>query len=520
MIFKSTKDEKASWNVDSTSSKPFALLEQLEPRILLSGDGLLNIAPEPLDSLVYTMPQVVQYAELLETNEQAEEAEEQVPCELSNANIYEPLLTLSVDEAGDEGPIGDNTEVTDTKTLADELDFALQSLQLSVVENYAYPENITSGSEELSSDLKVSMGYDDTTDQLTEMLLAANPPPVFSSEIISTEFAVDTAITNEQLVPIIEEAINRLSAAELITDGSFNLDNVRFQIADLPTGILAQVTNDVLSVDSTASGFGWFIDSTPADDTEFSRQMSNGQLIASPESLAYGQIDLLTVISHELGHVLGLEDVDLSTDNSSLMTATLGPGIRRLPSQANVLLQESGPVSNAYVTVDLLTTIDSYLTSNESGSVIVVEAKLGGFLDLFTLTLDFSGIVYSGGFYDSGIVDIATQTGELFPGSSAFVSITDGNGDDISISGTYNPGTGQFGLTLEIFELNIPSVLTASTENVTIEYNPAGASNQTLVTIGDFEMVLLVLDNTTAQVNNLIIRQDCFSVENASIEVA
>ena len=76
MIFKSTTDEKASWNVDSTSSKPFALLEQLEPRILLSGDGLLNIAPEPLDSLLDTMPQVVQYAELLETNEQAEEAEE------------------------------------------------------------------------------------------------------------------------------------------------------------------------------------------------------------------------------------------------------------------------------------------------------------------------------------------------------------------------------------------------------------------------------------------------------------
>jgi hypothetical protein len=147
--------------------------------------------------------------------------------------------------------------------------------------------------------------------------------------------------------------------------------------------------------------------------------------------------------------------------------------------------------------VDFTSAIVSYLASNESGSVIVAEANLGGFLDLFTLTLDFSGIVYSDGLYDRGIVDIATQTGELFPGSSAFVSITDGNGDDISISGTYNPGTGQFGLTLEIFELNIPSVLTASTENVTIEYNPAGASNQTLVTIGDFEMVLLVLDNTT-----------------------
>ena len=45
-------------------------------------------------------------------------------------------------------------------------------------------------------------------------------------------------------------------------------------------------------------------------------------------------------------------------------------------------------------------------------------------------------------------------------------------------------------------------------------------SNQKLVTIGDFEMALLVLDNTTVQVNNLIIRADGFSVDNASLDVA
>ncbi|MHC4489907.1 MAG: LEPR-XLL domain-containing protein, partial [Planctomycetota bacterium] len=51
--------------------KHLSHFEQLEPRILLSGDGLLNIAaPEPLrDPLLDGMQQVVQYAELLETNE-------------------------------------------------------------------------------------------------------------------------------------------------------------------------------------------------------------------------------------------------------------------------------------------------------------------------------------------------------------------------------------------------------------------------------------------------------------------
>ncbi len=91
MILKSTTDERVSWEVDSTSSKPFTLLEQLEPRILLSGDGLLNIAPDPLDSLLDNMPQIVQYAELLETNEQAEQ---NVPSEIPNTDVYLPLYTF------------------------------------------------------------------------------------------------------------------------------------------------------------------------------------------------------------------------------------------------------------------------------------------------------------------------------------------------------------------------------------------------------------------------------------------
>ncbi len=91
MVIESTTDKRASWNVDSTSSKPFPLLEALEPRLLLSGDGILAITPDPLDTLVDTVPQIV--VGLLETNDQAEE---QVPSVAPNANIYEPLFSLSV----------------------------------------------------------------------------------------------------------------------------------------------------------------------------------------------------------------------------------------------------------------------------------------------------------------------------------------------------------------------------------------------------------------------------------------
>ena len=80
MIFTITTDRKTTWNTDSSPTKPVTF-EALEPRILLSGDSLLNIALDPLqDALLDTMPQVVQYAELLETNDQVEE-------EMSQRNI-------------------------------------------------------------------------------------------------------------------------------------------------------------------------------------------------------------------------------------------------------------------------------------------------------------------------------------------------------------------------------------------------------------------------------------------------
>ena len=53
--------------------KPLVHFEQLEPRIMLSGDSLLNIAPETHeDTILGKPPLVVQYVELLDTHEQVE----------------------------------------------------------------------------------------------------------------------------------------------------------------------------------------------------------------------------------------------------------------------------------------------------------------------------------------------------------------------------------------------------------------------------------------------------------------
>jgi hypothetical protein len=58
-------------------------------------------------------------------------------------------------------------------------------------------------------------------------------------------------------------------------------------------------------------------------------------------SPATGEMDLLTVVMHELGHVLGLPDDSDLTSAGDLMDETLATGTRRLPSAADVAAAEA-----------------------------------------------------------------------------------------------------------------------------------------------------------------------------------
>jgi hypothetical protein len=73
---------------------------------------------------------------------------------------------------------------------------------------------------------------------------------------------------------------------------------------------------------------GLVLDTSLYDDVEFSRLNEEGELFADSASEAYGDMDLLTVVMHELGHVLGLEDLD--PDTHDLMSETLDAGVRQL----------------------------------------------------------------------------------------------------------------------------------------------------------------------------------------------
>jgi hypothetical protein len=93
------------------------------------------------------------------------------------------------------------------------------------------------------------------------------------------------------------------------------LQGLRFVVTTLSTGILGEYVPGAIYLDATADGYGWFLNPT-----------------ASP---AASQVDLLTVVMHEMGHALGLPDIT-TPGSTDLMTQALATGLRRSPSLADV----------------------------------------------------------------------------------------------------------------------------------------------------------------------------------------
>ncbi len=137
--------------------------------------------------------------------------------------------------------------------------------------------------------------------------------------------AAGTALTQVELAPILEEAIRRWTEAILPAGGTLKgLNALSVQIADLDGQTLGLASDDSVWIDITAAGHGWFIDSTPIDDAEFRASTLDGALRATPASPAAGTMDLLSVVTHELGHVLGLE-------SHALFGTALDTGLRLAP---------------------------------------------------------------------------------------------------------------------------------------------------------------------------------------------
>ena len=107
-----------------------------------------------------------------------------------------------------------------------------------------------------------------------------------------------------------------------------------------PCSSLPGATDDgTIVIDVNAAGHGWYLDSTPRDDGEFQLLVAPSERKAIGSSPAVGHADLLTAITHEVGHILGLEHSTREVGHS-VMSPTLGLGTRRVPTLRDVAILE------------------------------------------------------------------------------------------------------------------------------------------------------------------------------------
>jgi hypothetical protein len=133
------------------------------------------------------------------------------------------------------------------------------------------------------------------------------------------------------------------------------LQSATYQIADLPATQLGSANGTVITIDVNAWGQGWFADLTPLDDSEFDVLVSASLLRASGGEAALG-IDLLSVVMHEQGHLLGLADTLDPAQSGGIMFQGFAAGQRTLPLAGQALGATPGEHADGNSAVFAVTT--------------------------------------------------------------------------------------------------------------------------------------------------------------------
>jgi CSLREA domain-containing protein len=186
---------------------------------------------------------------------------------------------------------------------------------------------------------------------ISAFLSSSFESPVFKSGPASISGGpkgiISNSITQPGLNEIVAAAIERWSVTGLTAQQIATLHKLTFDVANLGSSYLGEADDNHVLVDREAQGKGWFIDSTPQDDSEFSKA-SGTRRYTDPMSAPAGHVDLLTAIMHEMGHKLGLNDSYQEKDRDNLMYGYLTVGERRIPSQGQAANATPGQYVGAH----------------------------------------------------------------------------------------------------------------------------------------------------------------------------
>ncbi|GEM_PF-2154103 len=125
----------------------------------------------------------------------------------------------------------------------------------------------------------------------------------------------------KDVTPLLDEARRRWQSAGYSGNA---LNNTQIRVVDLPGATLGFGGAGIIWLDVNAAGAGWYIDATPENDDEF-------LALSLSERKAASGIDLLTVLMHEMGHLIGLGNQAPKNHSVGVMDEELSIGTRISP---------------------------------------------------------------------------------------------------------------------------------------------------------------------------------------------
>jgi len=189
----------------------------------------------------------------------------------------------------------------------------------------------------------------DGTSSFDEVRIRTNDPAFAGDSLLAASMAAAPSATAVPVTVADAAAMLDAARANLAASGAVEaaaLESImsfdRLAVVDLPGLVLARSEQGRIEVDVDAAGHGWFVDPTPATDEEFTPTL-DGDLAATADSEADGRMDLLTAVTHELGHVAGLDH----DSTAPFMATSLEPGQRLSSSAPTASTQEKTAVRAA-----------------------------------------------------------------------------------------------------------------------------------------------------------------------------